>query len=59
MKDNFERNKPYDRIIEALQQIQINNNDDFNEVYIRIDQLEDKNRKLADSLENIVNIFKN
>ena len=58
MKSSSERKEPYDKIIEALGQIQNNNDEDFNDLGIRIYQLEDKNRRLVNYLESIINILK-
>ena len=58
MKNDFERNKPYDAIINALFEIKANNDSDFNELNTRIGYLEQKNNTLISYLENMLNELK-
>ena len=58
MKNDFERNAPYNKIMDALFEIQANNDSDFNELNTRIGYLEQKNNTLISYLESMLNELK-
>lgn len=58
MTNSYQRKQNYDKIMSALQEIKDADDNDFNELNVRIFELENKNKRLANFLESIVNLLK-
>lgn len=58
MTNSYQRKQNYDKIMSALQEIKEADDNDFNELDERIYKLENKNQRLANFFESIVNLLK-
>ena len=58
MTNSYQRKQNYDKIMSALQEIKTADDNDFNELDERIFKLENKNQRLVNFLESIVNLLK-
>lgn len=58
MTNSYQRKQNYDKIMSALQEIKEADDNDLNELEARIFKLENKNQRLANFFESIVNLLK-